>query len=99
MGFRKLLRRRAATDDADLTPDVAEWLAYDPTLAGGDVFTAHPEAPPMTLSEPLKLRVSSIPVSGLSHAVPARPWYLLGGPPDPRCPVGQVKTPPPRPHG
>jgi len=99
MGFRKLLRRRTATDDADLTPDVAEWLAYDPTLAGGYVFTADPEAPPMTLSEPLELRVSSFRVSGLSHDVPAGQCYLLGGPQEPTCEVVQIETAAPEPDG
>jgi len=99
MGFRKLLRRRTATDDADLTPDVAEWLAYDPTLAGGYVFTADPEAPPMTLSEPLELRASSIPFSRLSHYIPAGQCYLTGAPQEPNCEVVQIDTAAPEPDG
>jgi hypothetical protein len=78
MGLRKLLRRRSATDDADLLPDVAEWLAYDPTLAGGYVFTADPEAPPMTLSEPLELRATNIRFSVPSEGLPAGQCYLPG---------------------
>jgi len=99
MGLRKLLRRRTATDDADLVPDVAEWLAYDPTLAGGYVFTADPEAPPMTLSEPLELRSTNIRVSVPSDGLPAGQCYLLGGPHEPTCEVVQVETAAPESDG
>jgi len=99
VGLRKLLRRRAAPEGGDPPPDIAGWLAHDETLGGGYVFTADPEAPVLTLAEPLVMRSSSFRVSGPAHELPAGQCYLLGGPYEPTCEVVQVMAGEPEPDG
>jgi hypothetical protein len=99
MGLRKLLRRHTETDAADLSPDIAEWLAYDETLRGGYVFTADPDAAPMTLTAPIVPRSTTFWVSVPSDELPAGQCYLLGGPEEPTCEVVQVASDAPEPDG
>jgi len=99
VGLRKLLRRRAVPERGDPPPDIGDWLAYDETLGGGYVFTADPEAPVLTLAEPLVTRSSSFRVSVPGHELPAGQCYLLGGPDEPTCEVVQVMAGEPEPDG
>ncbi len=90
MGLRKLLRGRAVPDGPEPDPDIAEWLAYDDTLRGGYIFTADPEAPPMTLTAPIGVRSTSFEVSVPPDELRLGQCYLLGGPEEPTCEVVQV---------
>jgi hypothetical protein len=95
--MRWLPRRRAVAEGAELSPDVADWLADDETLGGGYVFTADPQAPPMTLSAPIMVRSTSFQVSVPSRDLPPGQCYLLGGPEEPTCEVVQVASTAPEP--
>ena len=87
-----LFRRRAVAQRDEPPPDIAEWLAYDETLAGGYIFTADPQAPPMTLTAPLVTRSTTFEVSVPPDELPAGQYYLLGGPEEPTCEVVQVEA-------
>ena len=94
-------RRRppAPAEGGDPSPDVAGWLAYDETLAGGYAFTADPQAPVLTLSQPLATRASSFVLSVPPRELSAGQCYLLGGPDEPTCEVVQVTSGAPEPDG
>jgi len=92
-------RRPAPAGGGDPSPDIAGWLAHDETLAGGYVFTADPQAPLLTLSQPLATRASGFVLSVPSRELPAGQCYLLGGPGEPTCEVVQVTSDAPEPDG
>jgi hypothetical protein len=47
---------------------------------GGYVFTADPDAPPITLTEPITVRADRFSVSVPSGELPEGAYYLVGGP-------------------
>lgn len=96
MELRKLLRRRASAEDSEPSPNIADWLAHDETLAGGYVFTADPQAPLITLTVVITTRSKSLPLS-VPHELSPGQCYLLGGPEEPTCEVVQVASAGPEP--
>ena len=57
---------------------------------GGYVFTAEPDAPPITLTEPVAVRADRFRVSVPAGELPEGAYYLLGGPGQPGFEVIQI---------
>jgi hypothetical protein len=67
-----------------------EWELESLESLGGYLFTADPEAPPVTLTEPLAVYADRFRVSVPPGELPEGAYYLIGGPGQPGFEVIQV---------